>query len=320
MAAAGIVFICGIASFFLGLQTTSFAFGKLFNRRLRKQLTAVTGNRLWQVFLLSVLFTGVVQSSSAVTVLGVCLVNAGVMNIADAVALTLGANVGTTVTAQLISLSLRESIVWLLVVGLGAIVISLVASARRRQFFLAGLAVCGLGLLLTGFELLQTALQALSRLAIFAAILNWMRGGLFKSFAGGFLITAVVQSSSLVIASIVSLLRQGHFGLDVALYAMLGSNVGTSVTTLLAMVGGTKAGKAAALANLVFNLISVVLFLPFVGLLRLLVVTSSLDPGRQLANAHTFFNLLTALAVLPFVPWLAGVLLQIAELFSPRAD
>ncbi len=320
MTRAGLIFACGIGSFFLGLKTVSFAFGELFNRRLKQQLTTVTNNRLWQVFLLSTLFTSVVQSSSAVTVIGVCLVNSGVLTIADAVALTLGANVGTTVTAQLISLSLRESIVWLLAIGLCSTTISFFLRMRRRQLLFAGLAVSGLGVLLTGFELLQIALQNLAYLPSFAAVLAWMGGGSVKGFSGGFLITAVVQSSSLVIASIISLLRQGQLGLDAALYAMLGSNVGTSLTTLLAMVGGTKAGKAAALSNLAFNLISVLMFLPFVGLLRLIVLATSVDPGRQLANAHTIFNLVTATAVLPFVPWLAGALLQITELIHPRED
>ncbi len=308
----------GIFVFFLGLRAISTGMNGLFQQDLQRRLVAVpAAHRRWLIFLLSILFTALVQSSSAVTIIGVCLAEIGLINVAEALALTLGANVGTTITGQLISISLQASIPWFLGLGLLILLSALASKVRRQQLLYTGMALCGLGLLFSGFELLQYALKTgVVSFPVTQSLLDWARNGPWEGFWSGLVSTGLVQSSSLIIAATISLLNNGLITFQAAFYAMLGSNIGTAVTTLLAGFGGNKAAKSAALANLFFNIISVLMIIPFAGLLSALAQWSSPYPGRQLANAHTIFNLVTALALLPFCPILAGVLERIANLLE----
>lgn len=310
----------GVSIFLVGLRGISTSMGALFSHGLRERLGNLPGKRKWQVFILAVLFTSLVQSSSAVTVIGVALVNAGVLSVADAVVLTLGANVGTTMTGQLVSWSLRDSIPWLLGFGLSTLLLGQVFKGDRKTLIQTGLALSGLGLLFTGFELLQISLGTLAQNPKFTlSVLGWMQRGWAEGFFAGLAGTAVLQSSSLVIASTISLLNTGAIPFNTGLWAMLGSNIGTSVTTILAGIGGGRAGKAASLANLTFNVLSMIIIIPFLELLAICALASSPNPGRQLANAHTLFNLSTALALLPFSRQLAKVLSKVVN-FGERED
>ncbi|MBO8125922.1 MAG: Na/Pi cotransporter family protein [Firmicutes bacterium] len=316
MAILGYVLL-GAGGFFLGLKTLSGALEGLFSQNFRRKLGGAAREHLWQVFLVSIVFAGLVQSSSAVTVIGVCLVNAGVLSLTDAVALTLGANIGTTVTSQLISFPLRRCIPWLFLVGLPVAFWGFATKRKGRRVYLVGLTLLGLGLLFTGFELLQYALgQAARSTEYFRACLRWASTGPGEGFTAGLVGTGVLQSSSLFMASIISLANQGAISFTAAFFAMLGSNIGTSFTTLLAGLGASRAGKAASLANLSFNILSVLLILPFWYLLATWAQGSSSVPGRQLANAHTAFNVITAVAVLPLAPALAGFLGKITNLHT----
>ena len=308
----------GLAIFFLGLRAISAGMKGLFQQDLQRRLTAApASHKHWPTFLLATLFTALVQSSSAVTIIGVCLAEIGLISVAEALALTLGANVGTTITGQLISISLRASITWFLGLGLLLLLIALANTVRRQQLLYTGMALCGLGLLFSGFELLQYALKTgVVSSSLTQNLLDWARHGPWEGFWSGLVSTGLVQSSSLVIVATISLLNNGLITFQAAFYAMLGSNIGTSVTTLLAGFGGNKVAKSAALANLFFNIISVLMIIPFANLLSTIAQWSSPYPGRQLANAHTIFNLVTALALLPFCPILAGVLERIANLLE----
>ena len=267
--------------------------------KLKTILEKVTNNKYLGVAI-GALVTAVIQSSSATTVMIVSFVDAGLMTLVQAVGVIMGANIGTTITAQMVSFNLDA--IAPLFIGLGAITILL--SKRRKVKDLASIAL-GFGILFLGMSMMSKSMAPLSESTLFNDILNVVGENVFLGLASGLLMTAVVQSSSATTGILVALATTGSISMGVALPIILGCNIGTCVTALLASIGSNRVAKKAALIHLLFNTIGVIIFLPFMDIVVDLV--QKIDPSdvaRQVANTHTIFNICVTIVLLPLSKYL----------------
>lgn len=276
--------------FLFGLRWMSRCLARAAGSALRGALARFTGTPL-AGFGTGCLVTAAWQSSSLTAVAVVGLVNAGVLRLGQAVPVIIGANVGTTVTAQLLSLELHR-LAWpvLLVSGL-------LAAARPTRR--AGLPLLGFGLVLTGLGGMARSLVPLAESRMFTAFLEGAGTAPWKGIGAGFAATAAVQSSSAVAGIVLGLCLEGKVALPAAVALILGADLGTAVTALIASLGMNRGARLAAWSHFAFNLASLLLVLPFFSFLVALASLSAAGPARQLANAHTIYNLAGAVILLP---------------------
>jgi len=274
--------------------------------KLKRFIEILTSNRVMAV-IVGALVTVVVQSSSATTVMVVGFVNAGIMKLTQAVGVIMGANIGTTVTAQLVSINLTDIAPIAVGIGVG---IWLFASNRKVKNFAE--IIIGFGILFLGMDMMKHAVKPLKEYEGFRNLLLSFGGDNITDKAlaifSGFGITAIIQSSSATTGLLVALASQGLLPIESAFPVILGTNIGTCVTAMISSVGANKTAKRAALVHLLFNLIGTILFIIFLAKPTLWAVTRLTDdPARQLANAHTLFNIANTLLLLPFASLLVFV-------------
>ncbi len=296
----------GLALFLYGMGAMTEALEDAAGARLRSALAAATGTPLTGT-LAGAAATAVLQSSSAVTVALLGFVGAGLMDLSQAIPVIFGANVGTTVTAQLLALDLDGLVYPILFASFAARSLA----KRSRGKALAG-AAFSFALLLEGIRIISRAAEPLLAGPRFAGLMALAAERPLPGLALGASMTVLAQSSSATVALLQRLAAcpgpdgvSSPLGLPGAIPILLGCNIGTTVTGLLAAAGGSKDAKRAALAHLIFNLTGAAVFLPLTPVLARL--TAALSPAgppaaviaRQIANAHTLFNLACALAWLP---------------------
>ncbi|MEA4884631.1 MAG: Na/Pi symporter [Clostridia bacterium] len=301
-----IPFAGGLALFLLSLTGMSRALGEVLSPRTR---TVLTGASVPAAFAFGAGATALLQSSTLVSVTLVGLVSARAMGLAPAFAAVLGANVGTTITAQIAGfrptwLGWIAAVAGLLLVGWARAAARMrggkALRARARQQSLAGGAAMGFGGVVLGLDLMGQACSAVADSNTIRLVLTMASGNTVLAAFAGVAVTAAVQSSALVSSLLVELTSGGLIALPGAVAMMIGSNVGTCITALLASVPAGDDAKALARANIIFNLVGAGIFLPLIGPVCQALRLTSPDSGVQLANAHTLFNLATALLVLPF--------------------
>ena len=301
----------GLAMFLYGMDRMSRALQRAAGDAMKRLLARLTATPLLGV-LTGLAVTAVLQSSSAATVMVIGFVSAGLLELPRAVAVIYGINIGTTMTAQLIAFDVQTLVYPVLFLGF-----LLDFAARRPRWQAVGEAVFSFGLLFEGIDILGRALQPLAGQAVF---LEWMTRVKESPLLGillGLCMTMVVQSSSATIALLQNVARQAGpdgihsvLGLAGAVPVLLGDNIGTTVTALLACIGQGKDAARAALAHSCFNLsgsLLAAMLLPW--FVRLVEFISPKGPeleviSRQIANAHTAFNVCCALLWLPFLPWM----------------
>lgn len=301
----------GLAMFLYGMDRMSRALQRAAGDAMKRLLARLTATPLLGV-LTGLAVTAVLQSSSAATVMVIGFVSAGLLELPRAVAVIYGINIGTTMTAQLIAFDVQTLVYPVLFLGF-----LLDFAARRPRWQAVGEAVFSFGLLFEGIDILGRALQPLAGQAVF---LDWMTRVKESPLLGillGLSMTMVVQSSSATIALLQNVARQAGpdgihsvLGLAGAVPVLLGDNIGTTVTALLACIGQGKDAARAALAHSCFNLsgsLLAAMLLPW--FVRLVELISPKGPeleviSRQIANAHTAFNVCCALLWLPFLPWM----------------
>ena len=301
----------GLAMFLYGMDRMSRALQRAAGDAMKRLLARLTATPLLGV-LTGLAVTAVLQSSSAATVMVIGFVSAGLLELPRAVAVIYGINIGTTMTAQLIAFDVQTLVYPVLFLGF-----LLDFAARRPRWQAVGEAVFSFGLLFEGIDILGRALQPLAGQTVF---LEWMTRVKESPLLGillGLSMTMVVQSSSATIALLQNVARQAGLdgihsvlGLAGAVPVLLGDNIGTTVTALLACIGQGKDAARAALAHSCFNLSGSLLaavLLPW--FIRLVELISPKGPeleviSRQIANAHTAFNVCCALLWLPFLPWM----------------
>lgn len=297
----------GLAMFLYGMERMSGELQRAAGKRLKRLLQAMTGSPLRGV-LTGFLVTALLQSSSAVTVILIGFVGAGLLELRQAIPVVFGSNIGTTVTAQLLSFSFEELRYLFLIAG-----VLLCFAVQEDRLRAVAEALVGFALLLEGIVVMGAALQPLTRDAAFPALLRQVRQKPALGLLTGLGMTLTVQSSSATIAILQRIAAMpaadgvhSIMGLHGALPVLLGDNIGTTITAVLASVPASRDAKRLAAAHALFNLSGALLFLCFLpqyeGLVELLSPKGAelAVIVRQIANAHTLFNLVCTLLWLPF--------------------
>ncbi len=284
--------VSGLVLFLYGIEHFSREIQSVAGERMRSWLGRFTKSPLRGALLGGVLTT-VVQSSSATTIIAVGLVNAGAISFSGSLGIIIGANVGTTVTAQLVALKLTSFAPFFIVLGFA---ISLVG--RRYRFL--GKPIFYFGLVFLALSLVSSAIAPLAKDPRVPELLA-RYGNLWVALLAGFLFTVIVQSSSVTTGVVVLLAGSGIIDLEHGIPLLLGANLGTTSTSMLATSRMSLHARRAAVAHLLFNVGGVLLFLPFVTPLAVLVRGWGGDSARQVANAHLAFNCVTALVFLVMV-------------------
>jgi len=292
----------GLALFLFGLRVLSDALKRAIGERLRLLLERLTG-RAYRGAIVGALTTGILQSSSMTMVLLIGLINAGVLTLKQGVGVMLGAEVGTTLTAQIIAF--RISHYYLPVIAIGFILGEIFKGKRMGD---VGRALLGFGILFLGMNVLSTGLRQLSELPAVLDLLRSCGESVFVGVLVGAGVTALIQSSSAMTAMVIAMGSAGILTLPAAIALILGANIGTTVTGLIASIGSSLSSKRLAIAQVVVNVLGVVVFLPLVPFYAGLVEVTAVSTTRQIANAHSFFNIAVTLFLLTCVGglvWLA---------------
>ena len=302
--------LTGLAMFLYGMKVMSDALQKTAGDKMKKFLEIVTKNRLLAV-LIGAAITAIIQSSSATTVMVVGLVNAGIMNLSQSVGVIMGANIGTTMTAQIIAFKFNNIIPFAIIIGTVLILFS-----KKKSYKQLGELFLGFGLLFMGMHSMSDAMKPLKDIPQFEAFMVDLHHNPILGVFAGFILTAIVQSSSATIGILQALALQGLVPLEAALPILFGDNIGTCVTALLASIGASITAKRAALMHLIFNIMGTLVFLILLKPITNLVLLTSLDEVRQIANAHTFFNVANTIIQLPF----AGILVALVTKLVPGEE
>lgn len=297
--------IAGAGLFLGGIFLLRRSLSRLTGPRLQAFLARWAGTR-WRAAAAGCLAATALQSSSLTNLLVVTMTHSRWITLPQAIAMILGANVGTTTTVQLIALSPEDGLPH--VAGL-ALVLVLVGRGPWRQ---AGFALGGLVGVLAGIHLMGSGMAGLLEQTGMARWDRWFRpspaAGLWPSLAGGTALTAIVQSSSLTIGMAMALARAGALSAAEGIAFALGANVGTVGSTLLGAAGASGPARQAAVADLLFNVLGVLAAWPFVSQLATLAAALTADPGRQIAAAHAVFNVVSAalgVVLLDGIVWLS---------------
>jgi len=288
----------GLGLFIYGMKLMGEGLEKAAGNRLKNILELLTRNRVLGVIVGTVV-TAIIQSSSATTVMVVGLVNAGIMDLYQAVGVIMGANIGTTMTAQLIAFKLTK--LALPAIGIGT-ALHMFGKNKSQKFI--GQVVLGFGLLFYGMQTMEVALKPLAKSQAFVDFMAQFGKTPILGVLAGALTTGIIQSSSATIGILQALAGQGIVNISIALPILFGDNIGTCVTALLASIGTNITAKRAALIHLSFNIIGTIIFMTILPLYKSIVVMTSSDPVRQIANAHTLFNTINTILQLPFSAYL----------------
>ncbi|OGD16434.1 sodium:solute symporter [Candidatus Atribacteria bacterium RBG_19FT_COMBO_35_14] len=287
--------IGGLGLFLYGMQLLSDGLQKVTGDRIQKVMEFLTNKPIMGVAT-GALITSIIQSSSATSVITIGLVNAGLLSLKQAVSVIVGANIGTTVTAQIVSFRLEKYA--LPAIGIGFIVNFL---AKKRSYKYFGQILLGFGILFLGLYTMSQALKPLRNYTPFLNLLTNISHNPLLGIVVAAIFTAIIQSSSATTAIIIAMSIQGIMGIEAAIPLVLGSNIGTCFTAVIASIGSSITGKRVAISHLFFNIGGVVLFFFFLSKFSYLVSLTSSSIPRQIANAHTLFNLINAVILLPFL-------------------
>ncbi len=309
-----ILSLCGgLGLFLFGMNMMSESIEKVAGAKLRRILEIFTSNKFTGM-LVGVVFTGIVQSSAACTVMVVSFVNAGLMNLTQAAGVILGANIGTTVTSQLISFNLSEYAPVILLTG-----VLLIMFSKKDQVKRIAEVIIGFGILFVGLDAMYNAMEGLQDVPFVVNLLRSLTNPFFATIVG-FLLTAAIQSSSVTVSIVLLLASQDFLELPITLYIILGCNIGSCVTSLLASMTGKKDAKRAAMIHFLFNVIGTVIIYIILLFAENQVVAFisaiSANNGRFVANAHTLIKVFQVVILLPFTKQLV----QLACLVVPGKD
>jgi len=286
-------FLGGVGIMLYGMQVMGDGLQKMLGRQLRQMLESVTKRPLYGL-LAGIVVTVLFQSSTATTVILVGLTSAAVITLKQCMPVILGAGIGTTVTPQLIALKVTE--LSLLIVGVGAPIVFFAKRDRHRRI---GQAITGFGLMFLGLKIIGDAMQPLQDVPAFMEIILAVSGNPVLAVITGTLITILVNSSAAVLGIVMVLATEGMIDLPGAIYLLLGANVGTSSTALLASIGARREAQRVAMAQFLAKMGGAALLFPFVPWYASFLADLTPSVAFQAANAHTFFNVGLAAVFLP---------------------
>ena len=297
----------GLALFLYGMQMMSNGLEAAAGNKMKQILEKLTANRFLGV-LVGAGITAVIQSSSATTVMVVGFVNSGMMTLQQAVWIIMGANIGTTITGQLIALDVGAVAPLLAFLG-----VALVVFIKKQKVHHYGLIVAGLGILFIGMDMMSSAMMPLRDSEAFISLMTKFSNP-FLGILAGAVFTAIIQSSSASVGILQALASSGLIGLGNAVYVLFGQNIGTCITAILAAIGTNRNAKRTTIIHLMFNIIGTIIFTTVCILTPLTDLIASITPDNvaaQIANMHTLFNIVTTLLLLPFGTYLAKLATKI---------
>ena len=302
----GMSMLGGLALFLFGMEQMSDGLKALAGDRLKDILARLTTNR-YMGALTGAVVTAVIQSSSVTTVLTVGFITAGILSVSQAVGIIFGANIGTTLTAQIVAFKVTKLALLMIAGGFGLLFLS--KSDTKKQY---GAMIMGLGLVFFGMSVMSDAMSPLRTYQPFLDLMVKM-GNPALGILVAAVFTGLVQSSSATTGVVIAMASQGLIGLDAGIALIFGANVGTCVTAMLASLGKPRNAVRASLVHVLFNIVGVLLWVGFIDQLVMLVTYLSpaseqlsgtarlaADTPRQIANAHTIFNIANTLILLPF--------------------
>ena len=292
--------IGGLGMFLYGMNVMGDGLQKAAGEKLKKIIEMLTTNRIMGV-LVGTLVTAIIQSSSATTVMTIGFVNAGIMSLQQAVGVIMGANIGTTVTAQLVSFNIEKYAP--IAIGIGMVFWFF---TKKKNIKNISEILIGFGILFVGMNFMKEAAAPVSEMSQVHDAMLYLSKNPVLGILAGFLITGTIQSSSASIGILIVLASQGLLPITAALPVLYGDNIGTCVTSLLSTIGASRNARRAAIMHLCFNVIGTLLFIIVLSKPIVALVTS-IDPTnvpRQIANAHTLFNVVNVIVLLPFSTYL----------------
>ena len=291
----------GLGLFLFGMRVMSDSIEKVAGARLRHILEIFTTNRFTGM-LVGIVFTGIIQSSSACTAMVVSFVNAGLMNLYQAAGVIFGANIGTTITSQLVSFNLSA---YAPVILLSGVLVVMFCKKEKIKNFAE--IIVGFGILFLGLSTMSGSMASMRDVPQVVELLGSLRNP-FMATLVGLVLTSVIQSSSVTVSIVLLLASQDLLALPITLYIILGCNIGACTTALLASLAGKKDAKRAALIHFWFNVLGtivlyVILFVAEDQVMKL-IWTISADNGRFVANAHTMIKIFQVIVLFPFSNWI----------------
>ena len=303
--------IGGLALFLYGMNLMGSGLQKSAGNKLKRLIELLTNNRIVGV-LVGALVTMVIQSSSATTVMVIGFVNGGLMTLGQAVGVIMGANIGTTITSQIIAFNLVDYAPIAVAAGVAMYLI-----VTRQKFKHAAEILIGFGILFIGMDMMSGGLKPLAELNAFSEVLVSLENPVLGMLVGVGL-TTLLQSSSGSTGLLQALGGQGLIEIGITLPVLFGGNIGTTTTAMLSSIGANKTAKRAAVIHFLFNVTGTILFMTlFRGPMESLILRLSPgDVSRQIANSHTIFNIASVIIFLPF----AGLLVKAAEKLVPGDD
>lgn len=293
----------GLALFLYGMQMMSTGLEAAAGNRMKLILEKLTANRFMGI-LVGALITAVIQSSSATTVMAVGFVNSGMMTLNQAVWIIMGANIGTTITGQLIALDVGELAPLVAFIGVAAIVFF-----KNEKVKHIGGIMAGLGVLFIGMDMMSSAMKPLANSESFVSLLTKFENPILGILAGT-VFTALIQSSSASVGILQALAGSGIIGLKSAAFVLFGQNIGTCITALLASVGTSRNAKRTTLIHIMFNVFGTIVFTILCLATPIISIVQGWTPDNataQIANLHTMFNIITTLLLLPVGTWMTKV-------------
>lgn len=304
----------GLGLFLYGMRVMSDAIEKVAGARLRSILAFFTTNRFTGM-IVGVIFTGIVQSSSACTVMVVSFVNSGLMNLYQAAGVIFGANIGTTITSQLVSFNLSAYAPLFILGG----VLAVLFGEKNPKISKVGEIIAGFGILFMGLSNMSSAMSYMKDVPEVTNLLQSLTSP-FLAVLVGTAITAIIQSSSVTVSIILLMANQGLLDIHICLFIILGCNIGSCGSAIIASLAGKKNAKRAALIHLLFNIIgTIILFIilsigmdPIVKMLQ----SISADNGRFVANAHTIIKIFQVIILLPF----SSLIVKLTYLLIPGEE
>lgn len=293
----------GLGMFLYGMEMMSDGMKMTAGNSMRAILKKLTSNRFIAVFV-GAFITMIIQSSSATTVMLVSFVNSGLLNFVQALGVILGSNIGSTVTAQIVAFKVTDYALLLIAVGSIMTLFSKKDSAKH-----IGFVILGFGLLFYGMKVMSDTMKPLRTDPTFNVILTSFENP-FLGIIAGAVFTALIQSSSATTGIVITLASSGSITLEAGIPLILGANIGTCITALLAGLKATRDAKRVAIGHVLFNVIGVLVFCFWIPTFADLVAQTTDNVPRQIANAHTIFNIVSTMLFIPFAPFISRTIIR----------
>jgi len=293
----------GLGMFLYGMEMMSDGMKMTAGDSMRAILEKLTSNRFIAVFI-GAFVTMVIQSSSATTVMLVSFVNSGLLNFVQALGVVLGSNIGSTVTAQIVAFKVTDYA--LLLIAAGSV---MALFAKKDTVKHLGFVILGFGLLFYGMKVMSDTMKPLRTDPTFNSILTSFENP-FLGIIAGAVFTALIQSSSATTGIVITLASGGSITLEAGIPLILGANIGTCVTAILAGLNASRDAKRVAIGHVTFNIIGVLMFCFWIPYFADFIAQTSDNVPRQIANAHTIFNIMATIIFIPFTPFISKTIIR----------